>query len=147
MELPSLVMFWPVGRYRDLPRGGDHSGSDRPGALPDTADAPDANTRLNAPEPVEARTAEQDEVDQQTKDEQESEQAYECSARIEDLPNFMHLRTPVTNRWVLLDQQTPGGPSIAAPLPDQSQGRHSQTRMCATTTIDVNATKLDTKMP
>jgi hypothetical protein len=147
MELPSLFKFWPVGRYRELPRGGDHRGSDRPGALSGGPDAPDANTELNAPEPVEARTAEQDEMDQQRQDEQEREQAYECSTRIEDLPNFMHLCTPVTIRWVLLYQQTPGGPSIVAPLPDQSQGRHNQTRTCATMTIDVQATKLDMKTP
>lgn len=116
-------MFWPVGRYRELPRGGDHSGSDRPCALCGDSDAPDANTGLNAPEPVEARTAEQDKMDQQSQDEQECEQAYKCSARIEDLPNFVHLCTPVTIRWVLLYQQTPGGPSIVAPLLGRSQGR------------------------
>jgi hypothetical protein len=53
----------------------------------------------------------------------------------------------VLNEWVLLSQQTPVGPSITAGWQDQSQGRHNQTRMCATTTMDVNATKLEMKIP
>jgi hypothetical protein len=102
----------------NFPRGGDHNESERRRILPDGVDAPDANTVLNAPEPIEARAAEQDKVDQQSQDEQEREQAYECSPRIKDLPNFMHVCTPVTIRWVLLYQQTPGGPSIVAPRLD-----------------------------
>lgn len=47
-------------------------------------------------EPIEGRAAEQDEVNQQPQHEQEPKQGYQGSTRIKNLPDLVHVYSPVS---------------------------------------------------
>jgi hypothetical protein len=119
----------------------------RGGFQPSPRNLPTPKWDLGATQPVEGWAAEQDEVDQQAKDEQEAEQGNQGSTGIENLPDLVHVYISGLLLVGGADATIARSLTNTNTLGYYSQGRHNHTRMCATTTIPVNTTKLDTKMP